>query len=60
MALKSTSDRYGTMTVSIHWVSALLIVILIGSGFRAANTVDPAAKAEILRLHVPIAVGCSP
>jgi cytochrome b561 len=56
MPLKSTRDHYGTMAVLIHWVSAVLIVVLIGSGFRAANTVDPAAKAAILRVHVPIAV----
>jgi cytochrome b561 len=57
MILKSTSDQYGTVAVSIHWVSAVLVLILIGSGFRAANTVDPAAKAAILRVHVPIAIG---
>jgi cytochrome b561 len=57
MALKSTPDRYGTMAVSIHWLSAVLILIVIGSGFRAASTVDPAAKAAILRVHVPIALG---
>ncbi len=57
MALKSTSDHYGTVAVSIHWVTAVLILILIVSGFRAANTMDPAAKAAILRVHVPIAVG---
>ena len=57
MALKSTSDQYGTVAVSIHWVSAVLVLILIGSGFRAANTVDLAAKATILRVHVPIAIG---
>ena len=57
MALKSTSDQYGTVAVSIHWVSAVLVLILIGSGFRAANTMDPAAKAAILRVHVPIAIG---
>lgn len=57
MALKSTTDRYGAMAVSIHWLSAILILILIGSGFRAASTVDLAAKAAILRVHVPIAVG---
>ena|SRR5438094_9472908 len=45
------------MAVSIHWVRVVLIVILIGSGFRAANTVDAAAKAAILRLHIPIAIG---
>jgi cytochrome b561 len=56
LALKSTADHYGAMVVSIHWLSALLIVMLIASGFRAANTVDPAAKAAILRLHVPIAI----
>ena len=57
MALKSTSDHYGTVAVSIHWLSAILILVLIGSGFRAASTVDPAAKGAILRVHVPIALG---
>ena len=56
MALKSTPDRYGTMAVSIHWLSVALILVLIASGFRAADTEDPAAKAAILRLHLPIAV----
>lgn len=56
-ALKSTSDRYGIVAALIHWVSAVLILILIVSGFRAAGTMDPAAKAAILRVHVPMAVG---
>ena len=55
--MKNTSDHYGTIAVSIHWVSAALILIFIGSGFRAASTEDSAAKAAILRVHVPIAVG---
>jgi cytochrome b561 len=57
MALKSTPDQYGTVAVSIHWASVVLILILIGSGFLAANAVNPATKAAILRVHVPIAVG---
>jgi cytochrome b561 len=57
MALKSTPNHYGTMAVSIHWLSVVLLLILIASGFRAAHTVDPATKAAILRVHVPIAVG---
>ena len=57
IVLKSTSDQYGTVAVLIHWVSAVLILILIVSGFRAAGTMDPAAKAAILRVHVPIAIG---
>jgi cytochrome b561 len=57
MALKSTPNHYGTMAVSIHWLSVVMLFVLITSGFRAANTVDPVAKAAILRVHVPIAGG---
>jgi len=56
-ARKSTSDQYGNVAVLIHWVTAVLILILVVSGFRAAGTTDPAAKAAILRAHIPIAVG---
>jgi cytochrome b561 len=56
IALKSNPDQYGTVAVLIHWMSAGLILVLIVSGFRAAGTVDSAAKAAILRVHVPIAV----
>lgn len=56
MGLKSTIDRYGAMAVSIHWLSAILVLVLIVLGFRAAGTVDPAAKAAILRLHLPIGI----
>ena len=56
MGLKSTPARYGAMVVSIHWLTAVLIGLLIASGFRAANTVDPAAKAAVLRVHIPIAM----
>ena len=56
MGLKSTADRYDTMILSIHWVSALLIIILLVSGLRAANTVDPVAKAAILKFHIPLAL----
>ena len=54
--MKSGSDRYGTMAVSVHWLSAALILVLIASGFRAAGTVDPAVKAQLLRIHVPVAI----
>jgi cytochrome b561 len=57
MALKSTANHYGAMAVSIHWLSVVLVLVLIASGFRASNTMDPAAKAAILRVHVPIALG---
>ena len=56
MGLKSTIDRYGSMAVSLHWLSAILVLVLIVLGFRAAGTVDPAAKAALLRLHLPIGI----
>jgi cytochrome b561 len=56
MGLKSTIDRYGSMAVSIHWLSAILVLVLMVVGFRAAGTVDPAAKAALLRLHLPIGI----
>lgn len=53
--LKSRPDRYGAMAISLHWLSAILILGLLGSGFLAANATD-VAKAAFLRLHVPMAL----
>ena len=47
--LKSRPDRYGAMAVSILWLSAILILALLGSGFRAANAIDASTKAGFLR-----------
>lgn len=56
MSWKSTPATYGNIAVSIHWLSVILIVVLIGSGFRAAQTTDLAAKASILAVHAPIGI----
>ncbi len=53
MPAKSSATHYGTVAVTLHWLSALLIVILIVSGFRASGMQDSEAKAGILQLHVP-------
>lgn len=52
--MKSTPDRYGTVALALHWLSAALMLGLVAAGFAAANTTDAVAKAAILRLHVPI------
>jgi Cytochrome B561 len=54
--MKSRPDRYGSVAVTIHWLSALAILVLIGSGFGAAATPDPAVKLGLLQLHVPLAI----
>lgn len=51
MAVKSTTDRYGSVAITIHWVAAALIVALLVSGFRVSGAADPAAKAAFLRFH---------
>lgn len=56
MVMKSNSRRYGSVAVTVHWLSAVLIVAVLGSGFRAADTLDPATKAQILSIHAPLAV----
>lgn len=54
--LKSSTDRYGAIPITIHWLSAILIFAAIGTGFQAGNAIDPAIKADFLRIHIPAAV----
>lgn len=56
MAAKSSTDRYGTVAVTIHWLTAIAIIVLLGLGLAAANAADPATKAGLLRAHVPLGV----
>lgn len=54
--LKSTPDRYGSVAVTIHWLTAILIVVLLSTGFNAADSADSATKAQFLRVHIPVAI----
>lgn len=54
--LKSTADHYGSVAVTIHWLTAILIVIVLGTGFNAADRLDDAGKVLLLRVHIPAAV----
>ena len=56
MSRKSTPSTYGNVAVTLHWLSAALILILLGTGFLAANTTDPEIKARILSLHAPLGI----
>ena len=53
---KSATDRYGSTAITIHWLSAVLIFVAIGSGLKAGNALDSQAKLEFLRVHVPTAI----
>lgn len=54
--LKSSPDRYGAIPITIHWLTAILILVALAAGFRAGNALDPAAKAAFLRVHIPAAI----
>tara|TARA_R110002020_G_scaffold18931_11_gene65469 strand:- start:310 stop:846 length:537 start_codon:yes stop_codon:yes gene_type:complete len=56
MSMKSSPTTYGAVAVSIHWLSALLILALLASGMLADETGDPAAKARILAAHAPMGI----
>lgn len=56
MSVKSTNNHYGIVPVTIHWLSAALIIALLGLGFRASSTVDPEAKASLLQIHATLGI----
>ncbi len=53
---KSTPEHYGRVAVSLHWISALLIVALLVSGFSADETVDLAQKITVLTAHATMGI----
>ena len=56
MPAKSTPSKYGSIAITLHWLMAFLIFVLLGSGFRAAGTVVDDAKAAILMVHAPVGI----
>lgn len=56
MTSQSRTDRYGTVAVSIHWLSAILIIAALATGLRAGNTADPLMQTALLRFHIPMAI----
>lgn len=51
---KSSTDRYGRVAITIHWISAALVIGLMIAGLRATDMTDLEAKASLLRIHAPM------
>ena len=51
---KSSTDRYGRVAITIHWISAAMVIGLMIAGQRAADMTDLEAKASLLRIHAPM------
>jgi cytochrome b561 len=56
MSWKSSTQRYGSIAIAIHWVSAIAILAQLAFGFLAASATDPGAEANWLRAHVLLGV----
>jgi len=52
MAWKSDSIRYGAVARTMHWVTALAILAMLGSGLAADRASGDPAAVNILRFHV--------
>ena len=56
MPLRSSPTRYGSVAVAIHWITALAIFGMLGTGLAAANSADEAVKLGLLRGHAVMGV----
>jgi cytochrome b561 len=50
MSLKSTPDRYGSVAIAIHWLSALAVVMAFAGGLVLANSAE--GSVPILVAHM--------
>lgn len=50
------SDQYSAMAVLLHWITALLIIGLLATGFKADSAPDAATRIVLLKRHLPLAV----
>lgn len=51
MSLKNTSESYGTLTIILHWLMAIMIMMLVFVGFNMTGMDDGDDKWKIYGLH---------
>ncbi len=54
MSLKSTPARYGAVAITIHWTSALAVVLTWIAGFAVANAVPAGQGTPLLLAHIAL------
>lgn len=52
MPTKSSTERYGSVAASIHWLSALAVILMLASGLAMDN--DDTLVPTILPVHVSL------
>jgi len=51
MSLKNTSESYGTLTIILHWLMAIMIMMIVFIGFNMTGMEDGDDKWEIYAMH---------
>lgn len=51
MTIKSTAEKYGSVAVFIHWLTAIMILAALSLGFLASGAEAPGLKITVLRFH---------
>lgn len=57
MSLKDTATGYGWISIALHWLTAIVIVVLLYFG-SSINALEGEQRRELLNLHTSIAVSC--
>jgi cytochrome b561 len=52
MPTRSTPDRYGSVAILIHWLSAAGVILAFTAGFVLANVAEPPGQGPILIVHI--------
>lgn len=55
MTMTNTPDRYGWLTIALHWIAAIGVIAMFASGINAYNAGeagDRAARAAAMGLHI--------
>ena len=56
MTLRSSTHAYGSVAVAIYWLSAILTLVILASGFRTDAAAGDTARIMALRIHVPTGI----
>lgn len=56
MSTKSTPQRYGTVAIAIHWVTATLIIALLALGLNAANASTDELRRTLVLPHIVLGI----
>jgi cytochrome b561 len=54
MATRSSSDRYGSIAIAIHWSSATAVILTWLAGFTVANALPAGQGSGLLLAHIAL------